>query len=48
MIEAKHEMTEGKTLLSSILAEKPANSALWNEAQNRFQFVDRLLLECLG
>lgn len=42
------EMTEGRARLDSIIAAFPDGSEFWNEAQNRFQFVDRLLLECLG
>lgn len=45
---SKHEMTDGKARLSEILGERPPDSDDWNEAQNRFQFVDRLLMECLG
>lgn len=41
-------MTEGLRRLKAILAEAPPDSPNWNEAQNRFQFVDRLLVECLG
>lgn len=47
-MQAPFEMTEGKRRLSEILDAFPASSAHWNEAQNRFQFVDRLLIECLG
>jgi GTPase SAR1 family protein len=41
-------MTEGLLRLKAILESFPENSDHWNEAQNRFQFIDRLLLECLG
>jgi GTPase SAR1 family protein len=34
--------------LKGIIDSFPPESPHWNEAQNRFQFVDRLLLECLG
>jgi predicted type IV restriction endonuclease len=47
-MQAPYEMTEGLERLKSILAELPLDSAHWNEAQNRFQFIDRLLTECLG
>lgn len=47
-MQAPFEMTEGRKRLSAILAAFPADSAHWNEAQNRFQFIDRLLMECLG
>lgn len=42
------EMTEGLRRLNDIISSFPANSPHWNEAQNRFQFIDRLLTECLG
>lgn len=45
---AKHDISRGRELLAEIIAQFPAESPHWNEAQNRFQFVDRLLLECLG
>lgn len=38
----------GLTRLGKLLAEFPPGSAHWNEAQNRFQFIDRLLTDCLG
>lgn len=47
-MQSTHEMTDGKARLAEIIASFPATSPHWNEAQNRFQFVDRLLLECLG
>jgi|GEM_PF-413507 len=47
-MQSKIELTVGKKNLEEILNARPANSAEWNEAQNRFQFVDRLLHECLG
>lgn len=47
-MQASFEMPEGKDRLRAILSTFPSNSAHWNEAQNRFQFVDRLLAECLG
>lgn len=47
-MQALFEMTEGRKRLEKIISEFPADSAHWNEAQNRFQFVDRLLIECLG
>ena len=42
------EMTEGRARLEAIIASRPPASADWNEAENRFQFIDRLLIECLG
>jgi hypothetical protein len=47
-MRAPFEMTEGLTMLTKIVAEFPPESPHWNEAQNRFHFVDRLLRECLG
>lgn len=47
-MQARFEMTQGKENLRKILEAFPEESPHWNEAQNRFQFVDRLLLECLG
>lgn len=47
-MRAPFEMTEGMACLRNILENYPVGSEHWNEAQNRFQFVDRLLIECLG
>jgi GTPase SAR1 family protein len=47
-VQAKFEMTDGRRNLKGILSGFPEDSPHWNEAQNRFQFVDRLLMECLG
>lgn len=47
-MESPFELAEGLARLKAIIAERPADSAYWNEAENRFQFVDRLLTECLG
>lgn len=47
-MQAKIELDEGLANLRSIVSAFPADSSHWNEAQNRFQFVDRLLTECLG
>jgi GTPase SAR1 family protein len=47
-MQALHEMTDGSKKLKEIISAFPANSRHWSEAQNRFQFVDRLLVECLG
>ena len=41
-------MTHGLAKLQEIVGQFPSDSAHWNEAQNRFQFIDRLLTECLG
>lgn len=48
VMHAQFELTEGLARLKSIVAAFPSDSAHWNEAENRFQFVDRLLTECLG
>lgn len=47
-MQAAFELTEGQKNLERILEERPEESKFWNEAQNRFQFVDRLMTECLG
>lgn len=47
-MQATFDLTDGKLKLTEILEERPADSQHWNEAQNRFQFIDRLLTECLG
>lgn len=47
-MQAPFEATEGRARLAKIISSFPADSQHWNEAQNRFQFVDRLLTECLG
>jgi hypothetical protein len=47
-MQALFELTEGLARLNKIIASSPPDSPRWNEAQNRFQFVDRLLTECLG
>jgi GTPase SAR1 family protein len=47
-MQAPFEMTVGISKLREIISARPADSAYWNEAQNRFQFIDRLLSECLG
>ena len=48
MVSPLFELTEGQRILEHIIKELPSNSPHWNEAQNRFQFVDRFLTECLG
>jgi hypothetical protein len=47
-MQALFEMTDGFKKLKAIITAFPPGSPHWNEAQNRFQFVDRLLIECLG
>lgn len=47
-MQALYELTEGQKRLEEIIKDFPSDSAYWNEAQNRFQFIDRLLRECLG
>ncbi|MCM2453584.1 hypothetical protein [Agrobacterium vitis] len=47
-MQAPFELTEGEERLRSIISAFPPDSSYWNEAENRFQFVDRLFTECLG
>lgn len=47
-MRALFESTEAQKILDGIIKDFPSDSPYWNEAQNRFQFVDRLLTECLG
>jgi GTPase SAR1 family protein len=47
-MQALFELTEGQKRLEEIIKTFPSDSPHWNEAQNRFQFIDRLLTECLG
>jgi GTPase SAR1 family protein len=47
-MQATIEMNQGRGALQKIIDEFPSASSHWNEAQNRFQFIDRLLSECLG
>jgi len=47
-MQAPFELTEGQARLEKIIEDFPTSSPYWNEAQNRFHFVDRLLTECLG
>ncbi|WP_434714785.1 hypothetical protein NMA58_27795 (plasmid) [Rhizobium sp. YTUHZ045] len=47
-MQAPFELSEGEERLRSIITQFPSDSSHWNEAENRFQFVDRLLIECLG
>jgi hypothetical protein len=47
-MQALYELTEGRKRLEDIIKEFPTDSVHWSEAQNRFQFIDRLLIECLG
>ena len=47
-MQAPFELTEGLRRVKAIISAFPPESPNWNEAENRFQFVDRLLTECLG
>lgn len=47
-MQAKIEMDKGRAALRQIIENFPADSPHWSEAQNRFQFIDRLMMECLG
>jgi len=42
------DKTTGKSKLTSTIRERTEDSKHWNEAQNRFQFIDVLLMDCLG
>ena len=48
LMQAPYELTDGLAKLQQIINDCPESSCHWSEAQNRFQFVDRLLTECLG
>ncbi|MBR0717869.1 hypothetical protein [Bradyrhizobium liaoningense] len=47
-MQAPFDLSEGEKRLRAILDSFPPDSPHWNEAQNRFQFIDRLLTEVLG
>lgn len=47
-MQAPFELTQGLAKLEQIIGAFPADSPHWTEAENRFQFIDRLLTECLG
>ncbi|WP_204272796.1 hypothetical protein, partial [Escherichia coli] len=47
-MQASFEMHQGRSALRGIIEQFQVTSSYWNEAQNRFQFIDRLLSECLG
>jgi hypothetical protein len=47
-MQAPFELMEGRKRLEAIVASFPSDSPHWSEAENRFQFIDRLLTECLG
>ncbi len=47
-MQAPFELTQGLANLKKIIASFPADSPHWSEAENRFQFVDRLLTDCFG
>lgn len=47
-VQARFELHEGLKKITEIISALPPDSPHWNEAQNRFQFIDRLLVECLG
>jgi hypothetical protein len=46
-MQAPFELTEGLANLKKIISSFPADSPHWSEAENRFQFVDRLLTDLL-
>jgi len=41
-------LSEGQAALEQLLADVESNSLDWNEADTRFQLLDRLLIDCLG
>lgn len=47
-MQAAIEMHQGRFALQKIIEQFAADSPHWSEAQNRYQFIDRLLSECLG
>ncbi|WP_144766776.1 hypothetical protein [Methylobacterium dankookense] len=47
-MRAPFEMTDGLSKLKDIIANLPPDSKHWDEATNRFQFIDRFVIECLG
>lgn len=47
-MRAAVEMGTGRSKLQELLAKFPSDHAHWNEAENRFQFIDELLKDCLG
>lgn len=47
-MQALFELSDGRKKLETLIDSFPPTSPHWNEAQNRFQFIDRLLTECLG
>ncbi|WP_081668603.1 hypothetical protein [Sphingomonas phyllosphaerae] len=47
-MHAPFEMAEGLARLKAIIGQFPPDSQHWNEATNRFLFIDRLITEVLG
>jgi GTPase SAR1 family protein len=47
-MRAAIEMVTGRSKLEELLARFPGDHVHWNEAENRFQFIDELMKECLG
>lgn len=41
-------LAEGKKALLSLVDEIKANKLDWNEAETRFQIIDRIIIDCLG
>jgi GTPase SAR1 family protein len=42
------ELAEGARNLDFVVQEVAGHNAEWNEAETRFQIIDRILIECLG
>lgn len=47
-MQASIEMYVGQGKLRALIAAFTSGNQNWNEAQNRFQFIDELLVQCLG
>lgn len=41
-------IAEGKAALENLIDEIQTNKLDWNEAETRFQIIDRIIVECLG
>ena len=48
MLKSIITFDEGKNALKALLKEFQEKTFNWNEAETRFQFIDRLLTNCLG
>ncbi len=48
IMETNIDKSTGLKNLKTVLEERPEKSSHWNEAQNRFHFIDELIVKCLG